>query len=92
MMYVWRCFLLALFLAAICLVGAMAHTSIHKINRVSDGQYEFVFYPLLGWRLSAVEYYSVAGVASVIVATGGFVLWRKWRGQKSEAASLSDRV
>ena len=82
MKYALRLFLFSLFLMAICLVGLMANTSVHKINRVSDGHYKIVYYPLLGWRLSAAGYYSVAGSANLIVAFGTLILWRKWRVQR----------
>jgi hypothetical protein len=76
-----RIFEALVFLAAIATVGVMAHTQLHKINRISEGRYEFVYYDVLGWHLSVGPYYAIAVVMSAIIIIGTISLWRIWRRQ-----------
>lgn len=88
MKLILRLLQLLVFLSAITLVAILSHSEIHKVNRISDGRYETVYYDVLGWRLPAITYYTVAVVTSLIVVIGTIRIWRIWRSEIHHSNSL----
>ena len=74
-----RAFALVVWLIALSAVVAMYRAKLHKINRLSDGTYEIVYYQVLAWKWSTGVYCTVATVASLVVWAGTLSLWRFWR-------------
>jgi hypothetical protein len=74
-----RAFALVVWLIALSAVVAMYRAKLHKINRLSDGTYEIVYYQVLAWKWSTGVYNTVATVASLVVWAGMLIMWRLGR-------------